>query len=466
MDEGQEKILSGKEERMLLQWAAEPSAMPDSDALDAAILRGIRQGESRKRRRSISRAASIAACAVLLSGVLSVRFSTSVAAYVGQFPLLKPLVELIHQDKGLQRALENDFFQPVGLSEEQGGVTVTVDGIVADDSRILVFLSLEDAPLTYRHLRQIQVRQSSGQQFWTSVAGHNFNAVDRDGKRRGTIDISLAQGAQLPDELELDISFADASDYDRQAGESPVWSFRIPVDKSRFQSISEEHRLNRTIEAAGQRILFDKLTVYPTRMDLELAYAPENTMKIFALENIRVEDENGEVLQNGANNLLSTRTGDKGLTLHFQSGYFLGSKHLTLKADGIRALDKELAKVVVDLKEGQLLSGPDSSLSLDAIGQSQDGYTVLTFSFEPKTNGIQEAFPSFAGFSWTFSDASGQQFQTNMMSALPAPYDLRSKDARVGYQYYLPAGEYKSPITIELNDYPLSYKADISVTVK
>jgi hypothetical protein len=452
MSEREENHYDATEE-LLREWGRtnESDRIPSPDVLDAAIARGIRQGSRRKRRRLGTRAASIAACTLLLAGVLSVRFSPAVAAYVGQVPLLRPLVELIHHDKGLELALENDFFQAVGVSETKDGVTVTVDGIVADESRILVFLTVDNAPEHYGHLRTIRAWRPDHQSIKASIST-DLPLKEKDGRRRGTIDISFQSGEALPELLELELDFFLTGQDETAA--SPAWTFTVPVDKDRFAGMKQEYEINRRVIVEGQEVTFSSLTVYPTRMDLEVAYNPANTMKIFNLENIRIEDENGEIFMNGANGLLSSRQDDNHLTLSFQSNYFLKPMHMTLKVDSIRAMEKSRTEVRVDLEEKRLLGEPSSRLTLADIGATPEGYTVLDFRFH-RDQEEEEKRAAFSIFSWAFKDASGKEFQTDQMA-----------HTGEGFQYYLPPGSYVSPVILTLEDYPSSYKADIAIPIK
>ena len=51
---------------------------------------------------------------------------------------------LIAHDRGLAEAVRNDYYQPIGASQTLDGVTLTVDGVIADESRLVLFYTITD----------------------------------------------------------------------------------------------------------------------------------------------------------------------------------------------------------------------------------------------------------------------------------------------------------------------------------
>ena len=47
---------------------------------------------------------------------------------------------MIRQDKGLQMAIDQSLLQKVGITDEHDGASVTIDGIITDESRMVIFI--------------------------------------------------------------------------------------------------------------------------------------------------------------------------------------------------------------------------------------------------------------------------------------------------------------------------------------
>ncbi|MDF2927144.1 MAG: hypothetical protein K0R57_6058 [Paenibacillaceae bacterium] len=419
--------------------------LPADEELDAAIARGISQAGTHRRRRTRMRAAAMAVCAMLIAGLVSVRFSPAVAAYVGQLPLLKPLVEMIQYDKGLKLAFENDFFQPVGSVQEQDGIKVTMEGLIADESRILLFLSIDNAPDSAHFLRNMMFRDQAGNPLEeVSIVFGETSSEVKEGRKRQQVDLLFAEAAALPDLLQMSFQLG-GNDY-QQPTSGPLWQLNIPIDKSKFAGTQQVYELGESLVIDGQKITFGKMTVYPTRIGVEVAYDPANSKRIFSLGNIRIENEQGEVFANGANGLIASLTDEDHAVLYFQSSYFVKSKRLYLKTEGIRGLDKSMVEVKIDLEQKRLLSAPDNRLSLFDVAQT-DEHLVLNFHF--KGLGAEEKKGML--FSWNFRDAEGVKHELHQVGSS----QLHDNGKIVGEeQYFLPKGDYPGPLTMTLNDYP------------
>ncbi|SFE84931.1 protein of unknown function [Paenibacillus catalpae] len=421
--------------------------------VDEKIWSGIRAGRLRRRRRVYTRMAAYTACLLLLVSAASVRFSPEVAAYVGEIPALRPLVELIHYDKGLELAIDNDFMQPVGLSEEQDGIKMTIDGIIADESRIIVFYTLEnmDGQKSVVNLEKVELTDNKN----TSIS-QAFYPHEEDWKIiQGTIDLYPNEGASIPDYLNMIFRFDKVTE---SATNRPEWQFAIPVDKAKFEGLKETYDINQTVSVEGQKITFGAMTVYPTRIEIEVDYDPSNSKKLFYFDDLRLEDEKGETFSTINNGVTGSNISENSQVLYFQSNYFRKPKHLYLRASSIRAMDKAMREVKVDIDRKELLTRPDSKLTLKDIGtSSEDGQGILVF--EMKNENPLDQNHMFSLFESTYKDASGQSFESHMAST-------SGNEAEYEYQYFIKKENYQSPLTLYIQDYPTRIHGDIDLRIK
>ncbi|MEK4511149.1 DUF4179 domain-containing protein [Paenibacillus anaericanus] len=415
-----------------------------------AVANGMSLGRKRKRRRMMARITTFSACLLVLASVASVRFSPVVAAYVGDIPGLRSLVQLINSDKGLTLALENNYMQPVGLSDEHDGIKLTVDGFLADESRVIVFYTLYNMDGRKQAVNLQEVKLMNNEE--TSVAfGSSYFNEDWESKQ-GTIDFNIHEGADIPDTLDLELKVGK----DREtAGNGPVWKYVIPVDKSKFEGLKETYDINETVSIEGQCITFGTMTVYPTRIGLEVTYDPSNTKELFAFDDIRIEDEQGETFGTINNGISATLIDENRQVLYFQSNYFRQPNQLYLRANSIRALDKSKLEVLVDLDRKELLSQPDDRLTFDQAGITQkDGHNTLTFHL--KNDDPLDENRTYSLFENSYSDATGQLYDSNGSGG--------TSDGNV-YQYIKKA-DYQSPLKLTISDYPSRIHGDINLRIK
>ncbi|KLU59652.1 hypothetical protein CEB3_c37840 [Peptococcaceae bacterium CEB3] len=137
-----------------------------------------------------------------------------------------------------------------------------------------------------------------------------------------------------------------------------TWQVLIPIDKKKFQDLKQVYDVNKQVEVAGQKILFRKLSVYPTRISIDLACDPANTRKILFFDDLAVVDEKGNKVGAIANGISGSTPDADHRTLCYQSNYFAQSKELYIEGSSIRAVDKSEESVRVDLNKSTLIGNP------------------------------------------------------------------------------------------------------------
>ncbi|MFD2088951.1 DUF4179 domain-containing protein [Brevibacillus brevis] len=115
--------------------------------IDQYIRRGMEQAKelrkNRNRNRWIRVGSSLVACLFIFVFIFSVRLSPAVAAYVSSIPGMERIVEFLRDDKGLQLAVEHNLVQNIGASGSVEDVTFTIDQVLADEKRMVLFYTLK-----------------------------------------------------------------------------------------------------------------------------------------------------------------------------------------------------------------------------------------------------------------------------------------------------------------------------------
>ncbi|ODA42360.1 DUF4179 domain-containing protein [Desulfosporosinus sp. BG] len=436
--------------------------------LDDYIQNGFAKGLKVQKARQFRKWSTLVACLLLVVLITVVRVSPAVAAVLHQIPGLGYIVELINYDKGLQSAVENDLFQPLGVSDEQEGVVFTVDGIVMDKSSLVIFYTVENKRgQGLVDLSEAKLFDEMGEPLKeVSIVSYASSNADQDGdgKVHSQINVNFSDLTVIPNNLSVKVQLRKIiQDKYPQPSDtlSSTWKVIIPVDKNKFTDMKKVYEVNQSVVIEGQKVTFEKVTVYPTRMILNVSYAPANSKKIFAFDDLVLVDEKGQEWGR-MNGVTGSRPDENHEILFFQSNYFTGPKKLFLRGKSIRALNKEELSVTLDLERERILKAPPN-LVLDHIVKTPSG-KVAELSFLLKTNPEYDKERGFNIFPFIFSDARGQSLDTG-------EHYMLSHSEKPGYDQTITVTfpnniSYQSPITFQLEDYPSRITGDINIRIK
>ncbi|GAB6992152.1 DUF4179 domain-containing protein [Paenibacillus pini] len=433
-----------------------------ADRVEQAIWDGIKQGEHlnkafRKQRRK--RLASVITASVLLFACLfTIRVSPVFAAMVSDIPGLQKFVKLINHsyDKGVRLALDNKLVQPVGVSEEHEGMKLTVQGIMADEARMIVFFDVQ-IPNTDEsvQIKNTSLSDASGKAL-VAMSSYNFLDEQNEGIHKAdvqhkTVDFQLLEGESFPDEVKLNIELTGAS------VNKTKFNVTFPIDKSRFSEMKQEYVLKKTIEMEGQKITFAKAVISPLRISLYVDYDLNNSMQIFWPGDIRLVDDKGNVW-----NQTTGSMGKNHQVFQFESPYYEEPKSLTVEGSWFRALDKAKTSVVMDTEKGKLLQAPDEKIKLNTMS-SMNTYMELDFAIK----GIDlEDHMMYTLFDSEFTDATGKRYKTADNDKLMSTYVETSKPGEQHSMFYLDHQAYKQPLTFTIMNYPSYIRSPYKVNIK
>ena len=109
------------------------------EALENTVERALtREKTCRKKKRVWGiPVGSLAACFALFLLLVNC-FPTFAAACEG-LPVLGGLAEALQFDKSLRLAVENEYVQPLGLSQAENGITARVEYLIVDQKNVNIF---------------------------------------------------------------------------------------------------------------------------------------------------------------------------------------------------------------------------------------------------------------------------------------------------------------------------------------
>jgi hypothetical protein len=425
------------------------------EALDAAIRHGLKQGRKRalrNRRNRLSLTMSLSVLCIILLLTAFVRVSPAFAAVVRDIPGLSGFVELIEGDKSLLAALDHEYVQPVNVSVEKNGYKLTVEGIMADEGRLVIFYSGEGPGITDQsEITSFNLLDENGKEVRGGIYLSHFPSGDSENPGatlHDYIDAVMGDGVELPKRIRFSVQLQGA------------WlEAEFPVDHDRFNGKREVYQLNKPFEIAGQRFTIKDAVITPLQVKVTLVSDPSNEKRSNSLINMALVDEKGRrYTSKGGFGELDTE-----LTFHFHSSYFKQPKKLTLVADGLY-LSERNKTFVINTETGETVTAPDQRIGLDSIEKTADGIDLrIGMSNLDRTDAMlgytffehKGTFKDAGGKTYPILDRSGVQIEWSASGATPAYY-----------YYRIPKADYTQPLTFDVKQYPGYVLEPVSIQIK
>ncbi|WP_336990621.1 DUF4179 domain-containing protein [Bacillus infantis] len=420
--------------------------VPD-ERLEEAIMKGFQQAKAASpKKRLIKRSwlPGIAAALLLLGFLTSIRVSPAFAHYVAEMPGMEKLVDLIRFDKGWISAVENDYMQPLGISQEKNGIRVTLDGAIRDERGLVVFYTVESEEKQLLHTNSIEITGGDGKELPVSFSGSGDSSYTDEPVKsvNGTADYLFSEdlkGKEFKAEAEV-----------KTKNGTETFEINFSVENPKVKK--KVYPLNETVSIEGQKITFKDIAIYPLRVAIHVVFDPENSKKIFALEDLRLVDENGEAWSGIANGVSAQDIKENEKIIYLQSNYFKEPKELYLALNKVMAVDKEDAEVVINTETKEIVKQPKGNKLSGAVLNGGDlsvqvrageEYNHQLFAAAKDAEGRE----LYGGRSfYRGSDGLYQEFGVGLSEADPA--------------------KYKNPIRLELSAFPSWVEGEVKLRLE
>ncbi len=416
-----------------------------SEQLDGAISQGFERAKRekmKKRKVHIRKYGMLAAVVLLLvTLVTTIRISPTFAHAVSSIPGLEKIVAMIHYDKGLTAAIENDYFQEINASQTKGNLTLIIDGVILDESGMSVFYTAKsDGTLKSAQIQNVELRNA---EIGPSSISHGmWNEDVKEFSNR--IDFHFAESTKLNDltfSLRMTIN---------EAGKDI--EFIIPFTVPEKVKQSHKFLLNREEEIENQKFTIEEVTIHPLRIEVRISINPNNSKKILLFPDIRLEDENGEVWGSSLSGISGRGIGELEQIIFLQSNYFEKPKELYLRINKLQALNKDEATVIIDSEKNILLNSPsDGRLKL---AESNKSHVDLFL-----TQAEEDEHFSFT--TYKIVDANGKLIRSPSSSM---QYDSGKMESH--FVFDLETTDYKNPIHLEIDNYPKYIDGNVKIELK
>jgi len=422
------------------KYEARAAAIADDERLTAAIVRGLDRGKSRLKPRRRWRiglgTGAVLACIVLML-TISIRVSPVFADALRNIPGLAVFVELVGHDPMLKDVIDKELIQKIDQTVEKDGIRLTVEGLIADEQRLVVLYSSNATDPNVKVRFNFYNEQNEPV---VGVMGYNYAAIGKTmSEPRGAQDIvelQLFNDSVMPEHIRMEALI----------GETTL-NLSFPIEHNRFDDSVREIELNQSYEIEGQKVTFVSARVSPLQMTLKVRYAPENSNKVTGFMGMTIKDERGKEWSWGSAYYLSEHE----VSYRFNSQYFKRPKKLMLKADGVYLVPKR-EKVVVDTEKKTIIKAPDSRLSLAQVSNKKD-HQLLEFLLRDLDEKDKKVM-SFNLLSQVFTDGLGKTHKLAEVDNFTSGQVDSRRDSERTIFVPLPLGRFPQPLTFTVEDYP------------
>lgn len=422
------------------EWLAElEQTVP---ALDGTLVRA----QKRRRRKKIILGPILSVAAVFALFVVAVNSSVKVAYACSQIPILKELAEAVTFSRSLTDAVENEYVQPLNLTQEEDGVTVSVEYLIVDQKQVNVFFRISSKE-EKGYAVYPMVLNKSGEEASCSCS---LNDHDTQNGELQSITIDFFDD-DVPDGLMLKLDVNE-----RGAGHVGVFEFLLEFDPQ-FTAVGKVYEINKTILLDGNEIIIRRMEVYPTHLRVNIEESLENKDRLQRLR-FYIKTDLGMKFDAASNGILSHSSGETPELTAYRadSTYFYEADHLEIVITGADWLDKSKEMVYVNLLTGETVGLPEHVRFGKAVKQGE-GWAV---TFDVK---IREKDHFDQNFAWGYYDAEGKEYDMNARTSMYK--DHMDEDYEEYYEEKVRLSEYPyNEVWLKLH-YTHSWEAEEPVAI-
>lgn len=409
------------------------------EALSIARTNGLKRIRSERRSRKRWTGTFAVTAALILIFVTTIRVSPAFAQAVAKIPGFAPLVEMIAYDKGIEDILKNDYYEELNITETKNDLTLTLLGIIADESGMIINYELE-APYEIHDLDTKGVEISQNNKVLQAGLTYSWPSREPTNYIEDIIEVTSNNNIDYTNpNFELSISFKDKHET----------AFNIPFSLQKKIAKSKYYKLDQTVEIDGQKFKVKSLSISPLRAKLDISIDPDNTMQILQIKSMRLLDEKGEVwgtITNGFSGFGGMR--DAEASLFFQSNYFREPKSLTLEINDVQALPKGKDYIEVDFLKKKVLYVPDN---INVTIHVENSNTIRAAYKSKEENHFYQMF-------FQAIDAQGEKVDSNGFS------HTNGKELEES-TYTFDTSTKKNPIRIYFNSYEQFLRGSATVNI-
>lgn len=372
--------------------------------------------------------AGLAACFAVF--VLLVNFCVPVAYACSLVPGLRELAAAVTFSRSLTDAVENEYVQPMDLSQIDNDITAYVDYLIVDQKQVNVFYRLnsdkyESLEIYPEVLNTDGVRPAS-----CSYSNTGFGA---DNGELRCLSIDFVDG-NVPASLRVKLNvYTNSIRYENVAPEQAVddiysdnpyeepdylahFDFLLEFDP-KFTATGKVFPVNQTVILEGQEITITDIEVYPTHLRVDIAESADNTAWLKDLD-FYIETDWGMKFDPVSSGITATGSTDSPSMVSYRadSTYFYEANHLKLVITGAQWLRKDMETTYLNLVTGEHGELPEGAAFDSAMKQGSGWVVKFRAAWE-------EDEPLYQLFGHLFYDADGNEYEIHHWSSMYGDLD-------------------------------------------
>ena len=390
--------------------------------LEATLDRVYKKKRKRTTQLIVRPLAGLAACFAVF--VLLVNFCAPVAYACSQVPVLRELAAAVTFSRSLTDAVENEYVQPMDLSQTDNDITAEVAYLIVDQKQVNVFYRLDSDK--YETLdADPEVRNAEGGHLPCGYSSTGFGA--ENGELR-CLSIDFVDD-NVPDSLRIKLDvYTNGIRHENVAPEQAVddiysddpyeepdylaqFDFLLEFDP-KFTATGKVFPVNQTVILEGQAITITDIEVYPTHMRVDIAESADNTAWLKRLD-FYIETDWGMKFDPVSNGITATGSTESPSMVSYRadSTYFYEADNLKLVITGAQWLRKDMETTYLNLVTGEHGELPEGA-EFDSARKQGSGWVVKFRA------AYDEDKPMYQLFGHLFYDADGNEYEINQWSSM------------------------------------------------
>ena len=404
--------------------------------LEATLDRAYKKKRKRTTQMIVHPLAGLAACFAVF--VLLVNFCAPVAYACSQVPVLRELAAAVTFSRSLTDAVENEYVQPMDLSQTDNDITAEVAYLIVDQKQVNVFYRLDSDK--YETLdADPEVRNAEGGHLPCGYSSTGFGA--ENGELR-CLSIDFVDD-NVPDSLRIKLDvYTNGIRHENVAPEQAVddiysddpyeepdylahFDFLLEFDP-KFTATGKVFPVNQTVILEGQAITITDIEVYPTHMRVDIAEYADNTAWLKRLD-FYIETDWGMKFDPVSNGITATGSTESPSMVSYRadSTYFYEADKLKLVITGAQWLRKDMETTYLNLVTGEHGELPEGA-EFDSARKQGSGWVVKFRA------AYDENKPMYQLFGHLFYDADGNEYEINQWSSM---YGDPDEEGNITYFY-------------------------------
>ena len=404
--------------------------------LETTLDRAYRKKRKRTTRMVLRPLGGLAACFAIF--VLLVNFCAPVAYACSMVPGLRELAEAVTFSQSLSDAVENEFVQPMDLSQTENDITAEIAYLIVDQKQVNVFYRL-DSDKYEKLYTDPDVRSADGKR--PESCSYHSTGFDAENGELRCLSIDFVDN-DVPDKLGIALRVNPNMVVEEVAPEHSVddlysddvyeepsylaeFEFLLEFDP-KFTAAGKIFPVNQTVILEGQAITITDIEVYPTHMRVDIEESPDNTAWMKGLE-FYIETDWGMKFDAASSGIISTGSADSPSMVSYRadSSYFYEADHLKLVITGAQWLRRDMETTYLNLVTGEHGELPEGAV-FDSARKQGNGWVVMFRA------AWEEDEPMYQLFGNTFYDAAGNEYEINMWSSR---YGDADEEGNITYFY-------------------------------